>query len=123
MVACVQACVPAPIALIRIAVEETEAFFLGDLAAMKKAFGKVKSAKHKEYKQDSICGTWEIMREVLGVKPGSEDKVDWAERIGPHMTIDPSENKSPSFRVFCSGVLRIVGDDLLPSKRQRRTPR
>ena len=107
---CVAACVPPPIVLVRIAVEESEAFFLGDTAAMKAAFGKLKTAKLNTYQQDSVCGTWEIFRDVIGVSVGSEDKVGWAETIAPHLSLDPKKNKSPSFRILCSGLKVLAGD-------------
>ncbi len=108
---CVAACEPPPIVLVRIAVEETEAFFLGDAVAIKAAFGKLKTAKMSSYQQDSICGTWEVFRDVIGVSVGSEDKVGWAEKIAPHLSLDPKKNISPSFHVLCSGLKSLAGDE------------
>lgn len=59
--------------LFRIAIEETEAFYLGDPEAIRKAFPTAKTAKIKAYVQDSICGTAELFQEVIGAS--SEDKV------------------------------------------------
>src|SRR5580700_5258784 len=50
-----QYCDPKPTVLFRIAIEETEAFFLGDPPAVKKAYPKAKVGKIKKYVQDSIC--------------------------------------------------------------------
>ncbi len=114
---CVAACNPPPIVLVRIAVEETEAFFLGDAVAMKAAFGKLKTPKLNAYQQDSVCGTWEVLRDVIGVTVGSEDKVAWAEKIAPHLSHDPKKNESPSFRVLCSGLKSLAGDEQATQQR------
>ena len=66
-------CHPAPTVLFRIAIEETEAFFLGDAGAVKKAFPQAKTGKIQRYQQDSICGTWEFLRDVIGDPADSED--------------------------------------------------
>jgi hypothetical protein len=111
----VKSCDPQPAVLIRIAIEETESFFLSDPKAIKSAFPSAKVGKLRSYKPDSICGAWEKMREVIDDSSTSEDKVGWAEAIGPHLGIDwkgRNANKSPSFRVFCRGLLRICGEAL-----------
>jgi len=46
--------------LVRIAVEETEAFYLGDLAGLKEAFLGADMAAARAYVPDSICGTAEL---------------------------------------------------------------
>ena len=43
-----------------IAVEEGEAWFLGDISAIKKAHPKAKNNILNRYQNDSICGTWEV---------------------------------------------------------------
>jgi len=106
-------CDPKPIVLFRIAIEEAEAFFLGDSRAIKKAFPQARVGKIKNYQQDSICGTWEFLRGVIG--DASEDKVAWAQAIGQHLTTQwtgRKANKSPSFRIFCRGLLNICGEEL-----------
>ncbi|MBE6659295.1 MAG: DUF4276 family protein [Ruminococcaceae bacterium] len=95
-----------------IAVEEMEAWLLGDRDAIIAAFPDAASrisTKLLNYQQDSICGTWEILAEVItkgGMtafrkkNPTSHDigltKSAWAERIGKHISI--RKNKSPSFQ-------------------------
>ena len=107
-------CDPPPTVLIRIAIEETEAFFLGDPKAIKEAFPKAKERRIKKYyHQDSICGTWEFLRDVIGEPAESEDKVGWAKAIGRHLTVEwmgRKANKSPSFCIFCRGLLTICGE-------------
>jgi len=109
-------CDPKPTVLFRIAIEETEAFFLGDSAGVKKAFPQAKVGKIRRYHQDSICGTWEFLRDVIGDRAGSEDKVAWAEAIGRHLTAEwkgRKANRSPSFRIFCKGLLKLCGEPIL----------
>lgn len=101
-------CDPSPTVLFRIAIEETEAFYLGDLTAIKKAFPKAKTNKANSYVQDSICGTWELFRDIIGEE--SENKVRWAKQIGPHLGIECKTNRSASFRHFCKALLRLAGE-------------
>jgi hypothetical protein len=101
-------CKEIPTVLFRIAIEETEAFYLGDLNAVKKAFPK---AKKKNYVQDSICGTWELFRDVIGEE--SENKVGWAKQIGLYLTTQwkgTQANRSASFRHFCKAILYLAGE-------------
>lgn len=51
-----------------IAVEEMEAWLLGDRNALRAAYANVAdriSSKYSSYKQDSICGTWECLADML----------------------------------------------------------
>ena len=108
-------CHPKPEVLFRIAIEESEAFFLGDQSALKKAFPGAKVSKLNSYRPDSICGAWELLREIIRAPEGSEDKVSWAEEIGPHLGIKwqrRGANKSPSFKQFCRGLLRHCGESI-----------
>lgn len=108
-------CDPSPTVLFRIAIEETEAFFLGDSVAVKKAFPRARVGKIRQYQQDSICGTWEFLRDVIGDPSHSEDKVAWAEAIGRHLGTEwkgRKVNKSPSFRILCEGLLRMCGEPI-----------
>lgn len=117
--------VPSPECLFRIAVEETEAFFLGDRQALKEAF-KPKLQLLDDYEQDSICGTWELFQRVI--KATSEDKPAWAEKMGRVMTTEyegKHANQSPSFQHFCRGLLFLAGEiqDRAPQKRRVSRPR
>jgi hypothetical protein len=106
----VQHCAPkiAKATLIRIAVEETEAFYLGDRKALKRAFPKAKLPKLSMYQQDSVCGTWERFQEVIGVT--FEDKVSWGEKMGEFLDTNWSCNESVSFRHLCVGILWLAGE-------------
>ncbi len=104
-------CTPRPPTAIRVAVEETEAFYLGDLAAIKLAFRTFKGGPYGRYVQDSVCGTWEVFQAVVGWK--YEAKVKWARAIAPHLstaTNGPALNRSPSFVDFYSGLKVVAGE-------------
>lgn len=106
-----QQCDPKPTVVFRIAVEETEAFYLGDQAAIRQAFPRAKPHEMRTYVQDSVCGTWERFREVIGAE--IEDKVGWAEQIAPYLSTQPGgrgANKSPSFHHLRRALLRLAGE-------------
>lgn len=94
-----------------IAVEEMEAWLLGDRQALLKAYPNARESVLKEYHQDSICGTWEVLANAIykgGLKRFLKDcpsyreigkyKSKWADDIGRHMDIN--NNASPSFNEF-----------------------
>ncbi|MFN7927027.1 MAG: hypothetical protein U0Y68_03625 [Blastocatellia bacterium] len=95
--------------LFRIAIEETESWFIADPDAIKKAFPKAKTKTLVNIPPDSICGAWEKLAEALGRKPkdcSGEDKHEWATKIAPHLDLDFP--KSPSLRHFIEGVDKII---------------
>jgi hypothetical protein len=57
---------PAPRVLFRIAIEELEAFYLGDLAALQRAYPSHSATKARAYRPDSICGTAELFDKIVG---------------------------------------------------------
>lgn len=104
-------CSPCPRTLFRIAIEESEAWLLGDHAAVRAAYPNVRQRVLASYVQDSICGTWELLADA--VHPGGsarlknwqeagKAKSEWATKIAPHMNVE--NNASPSFRVFREGI-------------------
>ena len=56
-----------------IAVEEVEAWLLGDESAILTAYPNARMAPLYSYVQDSICGTWEVLADV--VYPGGVQKI------------------------------------------------
>jgi hypothetical protein len=101
----------------RLAIEETEAWSLGDRAALQQAYPKARMRALDHYVQDSICGTWELVAEA--VHPGGsraikqagwplpgQIKHEWADRIGP--LLDPEINQSPSFGKLRDGIRRLA---------------
>jgi hypothetical protein len=103
--------------LVTVAVEETEAFYLGDLRALLRAYPGADMKRARAYTPDSICGTWELFGSIIGDDGGN--KVVWAEAMGPHLTISAAKSRSPSFKELCS-VLRKLAPKLTPQKKRRR---
>ena len=114
LLAVLNACRPRPTTLFRIAIEEIEAWLLGDRAAVKAAYPRAEDAVLDAYEQDAICGTWEVLADAvhaggakaLGGPAAGEAKCAWAREIAPHMI--PDRNRSPSFRAFRDGVRRLA---------------
>ena len=116
--AVLNACHPRPETRFCIAVEEGEAWLLGDISAIKAAYPKAKDGILKEYANDSICGTWEYLADAL-YKGGSAalsargrqvvgaEKSQWAEKITPHMNV--ANNVSPSFVYLRQKLLALAG--------------
>jgi hypothetical protein len=98
----------------RIAVEELEAWFFGDVEALCQAYPRVPptlAMKARFRNSDGIVGgTWEAMEQVLqkaGYYPTGLPKIEAARRISAVM--EPNRNRSPSFQCFCSGLRKMVG--------------
>ncbi|MBW4692796.1 MAG: DUF4276 family protein [Lyngbya sp. HA4199-MV5] len=117
LIDCVNICNPKPETHFCIAIEEGEAWYLGDLDAVRKAYPSARSTILNTYKNDDICNTWETLADAifpggslklsrLGGQVGKE-KVNWAEKISPYMDVD--QNLSPSFCYF-RDKLRFVSD-------------
>lgn len=122
LVRCHRKHAPEVVARFRIAIEETEAFYLGEPKAIKRAFPKAKLHKLSGYVQDSVCGTWELFRDIIGYRTDMKDKPSWATEMGKHITVDYEGrfNKSPSFRQLCRGILQLCGE--LPKKTSSKNP-
>ena len=102
-------CKPKPETRFCIAIEEGEAWFLGDIPAIKSAYPKARDAILNAYQNDSICGTWERLADAIYVGGSTAlsakgwqaigvEKSKWAEKISPNM--DVTKNLSPSFAYF-----------------------
>ncbi len=100
---------------VAIAVEEFEAWLLGDFAAIQKAYPKADKKEYRKYEQDAICGTWEQLARVINPQSARGliaadypavgiSKIEWARRISPHMDLE--NNRSPSFNTFLSHLHR-----------------
>lgn len=118
-------CSPQPNVLFRLAIEEMEAWLLGDRDAIKKAYPKAKISVLKGYGQDSVCGTWEVLADV--VYPGGSValkkknhreigtmKHEWARQIGSYMNIEA--NTSPSFCKLRDGLRKVCALQKKPIK-------
>ena len=110
-------CQPAPRTLFRLAIEEMEAWYLGDRQSILKAYPRAKRDVIDRYAQDSVCGTWELLADAIypggiaAIKksgwplPG-QIKHEWAEKITPFMDIN--QNTSPSFMKLHDGLLKLA---------------
>lgn len=119
LVSLLEHCKMRPNTLFRIAIEELEAWYFGDHEAISQAYPKMKQSTYEKYIQDSQCGTWEKLAEVIFpggmkelVKHGKrskkilEQKRIWAKNICPY--IDVETNKSPSFKKFRDGIRKYL---------------
>lgn len=93
----------------RIAIEELEAWFLGDPTALTTAFPRVPPsyvARARFRNPDAITGgTWEALLRLLqerGYYRTGLPKIEVASKIAPHMSI--GSNRSSSFKTFCDGL-------------------
>ncbi len=99
------------VVLHRIAIEELEAWFLGDIPAIRVEYPKVpvNLAKNKKFRDpDAIKGgTWETLDKLLK-DYGYQGlfKTQFAQRIAPNMNVE--NNRSKSFQVFRDGIRKIV---------------
>lgn len=103
----------APLLVPRIAVEELEAWFFGDVEALRAAYPKVPATLElrKPYRDpDAISGgTAEALERVLrqaGYFTAGMPKIRVAREVSAHM--QPSRNRSKSFQVFHQGIERLL---------------
>ena len=117
MVDVLDACDPKPTTLFRIAIEEIEAWLLGDSDAIRSAYPRAREQVLNGYVQDSVCGTWETLADAIhpggarrlkkvGYPHVGQVKCDWATNIAPHL--NPERNCSRSFQVFRDGLRSLV---------------
>ena len=106
-----------------VAIKEMEAWLLGDIDAVEKAYPTLKKKAVKDYIQDGLVDTWEVLANMVypgGLKKlqrkaaGSyhligEMKAEWADKIGVMLELD--HNISPSFQKFIHELTsRIEGE-------------
>ena len=102
-------CTPRPETRFCIAVEEGEAWLLGDIEAVKAAYPRAKDSVLRSYRNDSICGTWEKLADAVykgghsellkkGWQEIGSEKSRWALNISPYIHVE--NNLSPSFQFF-----------------------
>jgi hypothetical protein len=110
-------CNPRPRALFRFAIEEMEAWLLGDRMAIQKEFPRAKAHVLDSYAQDSVCGTWETLADAVSAGGSAalkaegwprigQEKCRWASQIGPGLRLE--SNASPSLHAFRTGLLKMT---------------
>lgn len=108
--------------VIGVSVEEMEAWLLGDPQAIREAYPEADMSWMARYRQDSICGTWEILAHVLmgtradrlikvGYPAVGQFKSEWAEQIAPCMAAE--RNRSPSFQKLRKALLKVLEQEAL----------
>lgn len=97
----------------RLAVQELEAWFFGDIEALRAAYPRLDPnlARRSRYRvPDAIAGgTWEALEYELqraGYAPGGLAKVANARAVSAHM--QPEQNRSHSCQVFRQGLLGLI---------------
>ena len=95
----------------RIVIEELESWFIGDPAALRKAFSSlpVIDATTGIFRNPDNGGSWEALHRFLkkhGVYKSSYPKIDAARRIAPKLNVQA--NRSHSFQVFVRGVEALL---------------
>lgn len=98
----------------RLAVEELEAWFFGDIPALQAAYPRINPnlARKARYRDpDAIKGgTWEALERELqrrGYFTSGLPKIAAARAISAQM--EPERNRSKSFQVFRQGLLELIG--------------
>ncbi len=102
----------------RLAIEELEAWFFGDVEAMHAAYSRIPEnlqSKAKYRNPDAIRGGTSEALERLLIRAhyytGKLPKTEVAQNIAQHM--EPRRNRSKSFQVFVEGLKACVGEELL----------
>ena len=99
------------------AIEELEAWFLGDVWALEQAYPDYDRQAFADYQQDGICGTWEYLarcvdKPLLGLAKRDRRilnaKIEWSRRISKHLLL--SRNRSLSLQYFKNTLLGALTD-------------
>ncbi len=118
LLAVLNGCSPKPETRFCIAVEEGEAWLLGDIVAIKTAYPGARDDVLDRYENDSICGTWELLADAVytggsgelkkkGFQAVGKEKSAWSEKVAPLMDVEA--NGSPSFQYFRSKLQAFAG--------------
>ena len=111
---------PQPETRFCLAIEEGEAWLLGDLPAIFYSYPAARRTVLENYVNDSICGTWETLADAIytggsnalrnkGWQAVGKEKSSWADRIAPAMDVE--NNASPSFRYFREKIRLLASPD------------
>jgi hypothetical protein len=104
------------VVLNRIVIEELEAWFFGDVSALRRAYPRVPASlgEQARYRDpDALAGgTWEALGRVLangGYQTSGLNKLRTASDVAPHMDVEA--NRSRSFQVFRDGLRRMLSEE------------
>lgn len=98
-----------PDTLIRIACHELEAFYLGDIDAVRKAFPSCKiSAGKKKFRDPDKLGS--PSDELKNLTDDEYEKIKGSREIAPYLKLDGS-NRSKSFNNLISGIRKLISKD------------
>lgn len=114
------ACCPRPETRFCLAIEEGEAWLLGDRNAILAAYPNARLSVLDGYVQDSICGTWEVLADAVhpggssvlvaaGWRAAGAAKSEWATTVSPHLDVE--NNASPSFQYFQRKMREMTGQN------------
>jgi len=88
--------------LVRIACQEMESWYFGDMQALALAYGNPKLSRISAQKKYCVPDEIPTPKEELYRLIPEHHQIEGAKRVAPHMDID--QNTSESFRQFVSGV-------------------
>ncbi|MCC6126888.1 MAG: DUF4276 family protein [Pirellulales bacterium] len=94
-----------PDTLVRVVCPHLESWFLGDLAAVEKAYGMRNLAKKQTDRQYSNPDRLQNAEQELRRLIPRYQKISGSRHIAPHMAIE--SNKSKSFQVFIDGIRHL----------------
>lgn len=95
--------------LFRIAVEETESWFIAQPDAVVGAYPNADKTVLDDITPDAVCGASERLALCLGREPSKctgGDKIEWAGSIAPRLDLD--RPRSPSLAAFVNGVAKLL---------------
>ena len=94
----------------RLAIEELEAWFIGDIDALKQAFSSLRGVNFPaSFQNPDNGGTWERLHRFLrtnGIYRSSYPKIEAARKISLYMQF--AHNRSKSFQHFCHGIESLL---------------
>jgi hypothetical protein len=95
--------------LFRLAIEETESWFIADTDAMRQGLPQAQLKKLEDIEPDAVVGAWERLAQALGKDPRTVTgghKRKWAEAIAPHLNFQ--QPVSPSLGKLVSGIKKYL---------------
>jgi hypothetical protein len=95
--------------LVRIVCHHLESWYLGDLAAVEKAFSLNGIARQQDQRKFRDPDTLANAEQELSRIVPEYQKINGSRRIAPHLNLE--SNRSHSFNVFLAGVRRLVEED------------